>query len=201
LLNEIAAFVEQIAAAGAVNGLAQTLLKLTAPGVPDIYQGTEVWDFSLVDPDNRRPVDFALRAAGLDASPIEDLAKTWRDGRVKQALIHNALTLRRGRPDLFADGSYEPLPVTGKFADRVIAFARRLGPDAAITVVPRVASALLVQREIGFRSDAWDDTTVMLPSNKAKNIFDGQVFNEASGSVEQLFSQFPFALLLYSATE
>ena len=109
--------------------------------------------------------------------------------------------MRRNKPDLFADGSYEPLPVTGKFADRVIAFARRLGPDAAITVVPRVASRLLAQREIGFRSDAWDDTTVMLQSNKAKNIFDGHVFNEASGSVEQLFSQFPFALLLYSATE
>jgi len=109
--------------------------------------------------------------------------------------------LRRNKPDLFADGSYEPLPVTGKFADRVIAFARRLGPDAAITVVPRIASALLVQREIGFRSGAWDDTAVMLRSNKAKNIFDGQVFSRARVSVAQLFGRFPFALLVQCTDE
>ena len=158
LLTEIFAFIERIAAAGAVNALAQTLLKLTAPGVPDIYQGTEFWDFSLVDPDNRRPVDFVLRTAGFDASSTEDLVKTWRSGRIKQALIFQTLALRRNKPKLFADGSYEPLEVRGKFADHVIAFARRLGPDVAITVVPRIASTLLVRREIGFKPDAWEDT-------------------------------------------
>ena len=87
LLAEIAAFTERIAPAGAVNGLAQTLLKLTAPGVPDIYQGTEFWDFSLVDPDNRRPVDFAVRTRALGTAPVGSLTRTWRDGRIKQALI------------------------------------------------------------------------------------------------------------------
>ena len=166
LLTEIVAFVERIAPAGAVNGLAQTLLKLTVPGVPDIYQGTEFWDFSLVDPDNRRPVDFAARAAGLDASPMEDLAKTWRSGRIKQALIAQTLALRRSKPKLFADGSYEPLEVRGELADHVIAFARRLGSDTAITVVPRIASTFLVRREIGFEPDAWKDTAVTLRSDQ-----------------------------------
>ena len=127
LLGDIVAFAQRISAAGAVNGLAQTLLKLTVPGVPDIYQGTEFWDFSLVDPDNRRPVDFAARAAGLDAAPLADLAAHWRDGRIKQAVIARTLALRRERPALFADGSYEPIAVRGEHADRVIAFARRLG--------------------------------------------------------------------------
>ena len=85
LLNDIAAFANRISAAGAVNGLAQTLLKLTVPGVPDFYQGTECWDFSLVDPDNRRPVDFASRVATLDDSPLQALTHNWRDGRIKQA--------------------------------------------------------------------------------------------------------------------
>jgi maltooligosyltrehalose synthase len=201
LLSEVAAFVDHIAAAGAVNGLAQTLLKLVVPGVPDIYQGTEFWDFSLVDPDNRRPVDFALRSAGLDVAPTEDLARSWRDGRIKQALIHRVLTLRRNKPDLFADGGYEPLAVTGRFADHIIAFERRRGADAMVTVAPRVASALLVQREIGFRLDAWGDTTVMLRSNRAKNIFDGQVFGHANTRVAELFGQLPFALLVYSTSE
>ena len=98
LLREIAAFVQRIAPAGAVNGLAQTLLRLTAPGVPDLYQGTEFWDFSLVDPDNRRPVDFAPRASTLGDGDLDALAGTWRDGRIKQALIARVLALRAARP-------------------------------------------------------------------------------------------------------
>ena len=202
LLSEIFAFVERITAAGAVNGLAQALLKLTVPGVPDIYQGTEFWDFSLVDPDNRRPVDFEQRMTGLDPGSIEDLARTWRSGCIKQALIFHALALRRTKPGLFADGSYEPLEVSGKLADHVIAFARRLGPDVAITVVPRAPSALLVQREIGFKSGAWKDTSVTFSGNQTfKNIFDGQVFNPERMGVGQLFERLPFALLIHSTVE
>jgi len=197
LLTEIFAFVERIAAAGAVNALAQTLLKLTAPGVPDIYQGTEFWDLSLVDPDNRRPVDFALRTAGLDASPMEELARTWRSGRIKQALIRDVLALRRSRPTLFAVGSYQPLAVTGRCAEHVIAFARRRGADVAITVVPRIASDLIVQREIDFRPDAWGDTVLSLDSDHAvKSMFDEQVFDHPRVTVAQLFARLPFALLV-----
>ena len=185
-----------------MNGLAQTLLKLTVPGVPDFYQGTEFWDQSLVDPDNRRPVDFARRTAGLDASPMEDLAKTWRSGRIKQALIVQTLALRRSKPKLFADGSYEALEVRGKCADHVVAFVRRLGADAAVTVVPRIASALLVRREIAFKPDAWEDTTMTLRSDQAlTSAFDRQVFKHPRASVGQLFERLPFALLMHSTVE
>ena len=186
-----------------MNGLAQALLKLTVPGVPDIYQGTEFWDFSLVDPDNRRPVDFeAAHDRRLHAGSIEDLARTWRSGRLKQALIFHALALRRTKPGLFAEGSYEPLEVSGKLADHVIAFARHLGPDVAITVVPRTPSALLVQREIGFKSGAWKDTSVTFSGNQTfKNIFDRQVFNLKRMGVGQMFERLPFALLINTTVE
>ena len=103
---DASAFARRIGPAGAVNGLAQTLLKLTVPGVPDIYQGAEFWDLSMVDPDNRRPVDFTRRFAALnaDATPVA-LAACWRDGRVKQALIHRALAVRREVPSCSHAGS------------------------------------------------------------------------------------------------
>jgi (1->4)-alpha-D-glucan 1-alpha-D-glucosylmutase len=140
LRAEIFAFIQDIAPAGAVNGLAQTLLRLTAPGVPDLYQGTELWDFSLVDPDNRRPVDYALRQKMLGA---EVTLASWRDGAVKQRLIVRALALRAAVPDLFADGSYEPVAVEGRFAEHIVAFVRRHKSDAVLTVVPRLSRAMI----------------------------------------------------------
>ena len=100
---------EEIARMGAINSLSQTLLKLTSPGVPDIYQGNEIWDFSLVDPDNRRPVDYAKRKKMLDAlkgATPEELLDNWSDGRIKLFLTHRLLTFRRENPELFRDGSY-----------------------------------------------------------------------------------------------
>ncbi|HSD51652.1 MAG TPA: malto-oligosyltrehalose synthase, partial [Candidatus Methylomirabilis sp.] len=134
---------------GMVNSLAQTLIKMTAPGVPDFYQGIEVWDFSLVDPDNRRPVDFALRAALLAelreriaagdlASLARDLVEQWPDGRIKLYTIHRALTCRRQAPDLFRAGAYVPLRSEGRRADRLCVFARRWESQTALTVVPRL---------------------------------------------------------------
>lgn len=141
---EAANFAHRIGPAGAIKGLAQTVLKLTAPGVPDLYQGTEFWDQSLVDPDNRRPVDFAHRLEALaDERSLTALAQTWRDGRVKQALIRRALDIRRSQPDLFARGSYQPLQVQGPLADHIVAFARSLGDSHVIVVVPRLVSRLL----------------------------------------------------------
>ncbi len=132
--TEILAFIEEIAPFGAVNSLAQTLLRLTAPGAPDLYQGAELWDLSLVDPDNRRPVDFARRQSLLGtASPA-----TWRDGAIKQALIQRALALRQAMPDLFARGSYEPVVADGPRADHIVAFVRRREADAILAVVPRL---------------------------------------------------------------
>ncbi|MFP4359669.1 MAG: malto-oligosyltrehalose synthase [Alphaproteobacteria bacterium] len=144
LAEEFHAFVDEIAAAGAVNGLAQTTLKLTIPGVPDIYQGTEGWDLSLVDPDNRRPVDYAAWASSLAAlrggAAVAELAASWRDGRIKQAVLARLLAARRDDPELFAAGAYEPLAVEGEAADEVVAFARRLDDRALVVAVPRLAA-------------------------------------------------------------
>jgi (1->4)-alpha-D-glucan 1-alpha-D-glucosylmutase len=146
LLAEIADFARRIAPAGAVNGLAQALLKLTAPGVPDIYQGTEYWDFSLVDPDNRSPVDFAMRRRSLGknsaAALVAALAADWADGRIKQAMIARVLAVRKKMPHLFADGSYVPLEAAGPFAGHVFAFARILGNSAAVVAICRCCASL-----------------------------------------------------------
>ncbi len=164
-LAEAAAFAMRIGPAGAVNGLAQTLLKLTSPGVPDSFQGTEFWDLSLVDPDNRRPVDFALRIAALRAgeSPVV-LARSWRDGRVKQVVIARTLALRQASPMLFARGDYRPVEVRGRLAEHLVAFLRTLEGAVALTVVPRLPAKLLGSGDaITFPSGVWRDTELVLP--------------------------------------
>jgi (1->4)-alpha-D-glucan 1-alpha-D-glucosylmutase len=130
----------RLALLGALNSLSQVTLKATMPGVPDFYQGTEFWDLSLVDPDNRRPVDFAERATALKAVEPPDwraLANHWPDGRIKLAWTRHLLKLRGEWPELFAKGDYEPLDVSGPHRDHVVAFARRHGHRAVITVVAR----------------------------------------------------------------
>ena len=196
LLREIAAFAERIAPAGAVNGLAQTLLKLTVPGVPDIYQGSEFWDFSLVDPDNRRPVDFSMRAKSLDDSASNSPAN-WRDGRIKQVLIARVLARRKEHSRLFADGSYEPLEVTGAQADRVVAFARRDKSGTAIVVVPRAASHLIRDGGIAFKADGWRDTAVSGPKLTLwDSVLDQRIVQRGERLlIGDLFGQWPIALL------
>jgi malto-oligosyltrehalose synthase len=167
---EAQAFADRIGAAGAVNGLAQTLLKLTAPGVPDFYQGAEFWDLSLVDPDNRRTVDFASRIAALDAdrSPTELVAE-WQDGKIKQAVIHRALACRRAQPELFARGSYHPLEISGPLANHVVAFARSHRAVACVVVVPRLCAAMPASLLLGAdanddtKSSCWQDTMLHAP--------------------------------------
>lgn len=165
LRTAIAAAAQAIAPAGALNGLAQTLLRMTVPGVPDLYQGAEFWDFSLVDPDNRRPVDFNARQQALNTPPGTDQLLThWHDGRIKQALIAQVLGLRSAQPELFRHGSYTPLEVPGQHADRVVAFSREHQGKQLVVVVPRWSHALLengVQPLIP--AQVWGDTRVKLP--------------------------------------
>jgi malto-oligosyltrehalose synthase len=138
LLGEIASFAQRIAAAGAAKGLAQLLVKLTAPGVPDIYQGCEYWDFSLVDPDNRSPVDFAARQRSLRAAaPLDQLAADWKTGHLKQFLVARLLALRKETPLLFAAGQYLQLPVSGPHADDIVAFARVASGSAIVAAFLR----------------------------------------------------------------
>jgi maltooligosyltrehalose synthase len=131
--SAIEAFVDQIGAPGAVNALTQTLLKYTLPGVPDCYQGCDLWDLSLVDPDNRRPVDFAARQPVTSWADHVHLAQTWKDGRIKQALIARLLALRLEAPDIFV-APVEPLPVRGARSEHVVAFRRR-GQTASLFVI------------------------------------------------------------------
>jgi (1->4)-alpha-D-glucan 1-alpha-D-glucosylmutase len=189
---------EEVARAGAINSLAQTLLKLTSPGVPDIYQGNEIWDFSLVDPDNRRPVDYARRQAmldSLDGVTPEDLLGNWRDGRIKLFLTQRLLTFRREHAALFRHGRYVPLSFSGQFADCGIAFAREHEGQSITVLAPRLSS------RIGFPpiGPAWGDTAVQLPAGlgAGRDLFTGESKGEQDFALPlaQVFARLPFAVL------
>ena len=165
--GEIAAFAARIAPFGAVSGLSQTLLRLTSPGIPDLYQGTENWDLSLVDPDNRRPVDYERLAADLrENDEPAALMPHWRDGRVKQAIIRQSLALRGRAPTLFTVGSYVPLRVEGPRADNVLAFARSHDGRSALAVVTRCPTDMaLAGDQPLIAADAWEGTEIVVPEN------------------------------------
>jgi len=187
----------EIARLGAINSLAQTAIKLTAPGVPDIYQGTEIWDDSLVDPDNRRPIDYARRCemlAKIEKVPANELMQCWPDGRIKMRLTQRLLHLRCENPELFHEGNYESLNFGGAFADCAIGFARRHRDRAIIVIVPRLSSRL------GFPpvGDRWQDTHVVL-SSRLSNLRDVFSNREVRAEKSQLrlavaMSQLPFAV-------
>ncbi|AON54830.1 malto-oligosyltrehalose synthase [Herbaspirillum seropedicae] len=179
-LTGLEEFVRRLAPLGAINSLSQTMLKLTMPGVPDFYQGSELWDLSMVDPDNRRPVDFDMRQRRLaDAMSRPVSLRQWQSGGAKQQLIHAVLQHRRAHAQLYAQGQYLPLSTHGKLARHVIAFARLLpAPDGAqgqgwqatVVVCTRLAAHLLAFD--GARDEAlplvsaevWGDTRIVLPA-------------------------------------
>jgi (1->4)-alpha-D-glucan 1-alpha-D-glucosylmutase len=164
LLNELADFAQRIAPAGAANGLAQTLIRLTAPGIPDTYQGTEYWDLSLVDPDNRSLVDFAARKHTLDRAFPADLAATWRDGRIKQAMIAHVLATRSRVRRLFSEGNYIPLETTGALSQHLVAFARTFDSAIAVVAAVRLPVRLMSESEVlAIRSEKWRDTRIAIP--------------------------------------
>jgi (1->4)-alpha-D-glucan 1-alpha-D-glucosylmutase len=139
-LNSLQTLAQRLSLLGGLNSLSQITLKAMMPGVPDFYQGTERWDFSLVDPDNRRPVDFAERARHLNVLETPDwgqLAGNWPNGHLKHAWTRHLLKLRAELADVFTGGEYEPLNVSGPQGDHFIGFARRRGRDAAIVVLTR----------------------------------------------------------------
>jgi (1->4)-alpha-D-glucan 1-alpha-D-glucosylmutase len=174
-LADFLPFQERVARLGMLNGLTQTALKLCAPGVPDTYQGTELWDLSLVDPDNRRPVDFVERQRLLEevsslASPAEGLAGRVRalldrleDGRAKLYLTWRLLGVRRERPGLFRDGGYIPLEAGGVHARRLCAFARLLDPDRLVVVAPRLYAGLTHGARDLPLGETWTDTWIVAP--------------------------------------
>jgi (1->4)-alpha-D-glucan 1-alpha-D-glucosylmutase len=169
--------VEEIARLGAINSLSQVLLKVSSPGVPDIYQGNEIWKFSLVDPDNRRPVNYKRRRQMLgELSSIkpEELLQNWPDGRIKMFLTQRLLRFRNEHVDLFKRGSYLPIPGSGTFADCCVGFARQLGDQWIVVIAPRLSS------RVGFPpiGAKWKDTIVdlagNLPIDRVREIFTGR---------------------------
>jgi (1->4)-alpha-D-glucan 1-alpha-D-glucosylmutase len=196
-------FVDMIAPAGAVNGLAQMVLKMTVPGMPDFFQGTEFWDFSLVDPDNRRPVDYIARQQALAAdNDPRDCQATWRDGRVKQSVMRKVLDLRHRAPRLFSRGSYSPLPVKGALEDDIVAFTREFEGSAFIVVVPRLASRLLQGDDsIAIKPQHLHGSTLSLPEQlhgiHFKSLFTGdrQLTAEPELPLAALLRDFPIELL------
>ncbi len=193
-VSELQQFVAKVKEAGRVNSLAQTLMKHTAPGVPDLYQGAELWDLSLVDPDNRRPVDYELRAKLLNeirampaAKAAAEAMRRAEEGLPKLWTIHQALTLRRERPESFgAEAGYKPLAVEGAKAAHGIAYLR--GSEVA-TIVPRWTATL---------GGAWGNTAVVLPKGPWVNRLTGAAVGGGKTKMAELLKDFPVALLVRS---
>ena len=162
--QDICAFAQRVAPAGAINSLSQMLLRVTGVGVPDLYQGCEFWDFSLVDPDNRRPVDFAARASALDSQiPLPELMENWRDGRLKSHVLARAMALRAAFPALFLDGSYVPLKIEGALAGHAVAAMRSVEGHHAITVISRCTAGLDIKETPSIAAETWAGTSLVLP--------------------------------------
>ena len=183
-LEDVLEFQNTIAFYGHLNALSQALLKITSPGVPDFYQGTELWDFSLVDPDNRRPVDFEKRVRMLEEMKareaeapgdlLKDLVVNWKDGRIKLYLVRKALNFRQAHKELFASGGYIPLEGAGQRRDRVVAFARCRKKELVIVAVPRLAAGALRKRKSLLPRENWPALKIILPRDfpvRWKNVF------------------------------
>jgi (1->4)-alpha-D-glucan 1-alpha-D-glucosylmutase len=187
-LEELEQFVASVKDAGRVNSLAQTLMKHTAPGVPDLYQGTELWDLSLVDPDNRRPVDYKVRCRLLQEMrtlSAGQVMERMEDGLPKLWTIYHALCLRRTHPEWFGAGSgYRALKATGVKKAHVIAYLRG---DSVVTVVPRMVVTL---------AGKWASTAIALPKGQWKNRLTGERVEGGKVAVEGLLQEFPVALLV-----
>jgi (1->4)-alpha-D-glucan 1-alpha-D-glucosylmutase len=195
--------VARIARLGMLVSLSQALLKVASPGVPDYYQGTELFDFSLVDPDNRRPVDYALRRSHLDenASDPADLLKSLADGRAKLHIIRKGLEVRRAHPGLFHGGRYVPLHADSGREDNVVAFALRRNGHAVIAVAPRLFARLLhAEAAAPLGVSAWGEAALSLPEDLRGEFSDAITGDrhrlEARLQVAALLARFPVALLV-----
>ena len=216
-LDDLQLFYTKVARYGIYYSLSQLACKVTAPGVPDFYQGTELWDFSLVDPDNRRLVDYGHRMRLLEdvqrsmtlakdrRAIVRDLIASPADGRIKLYLMMTALRYRRDHAPLFLEGAYVPLECGGPAAAHVCGFARQLGHRTVLTVVPRLIAGLMADSSSGpLGADVWRDTCVALPegsdmTHRYRNVFTGEIVTPhakiAVGSQDDVEVQRPVLLL------
>jgi len=204
----------RIARIGMLNSLVQLTLKLTCPGVPDVYQGTELWDLNLVDPDNRRRPDFDAHrrllaelsrlgalAGAQQAERIAELARDWRDGRIKLHVLTSLLRLRRGHGSLLGGGDYRVLNAKGSMADRIVAFARQAAEDCVVVAVGRHLAPFVPSASGDAAQHSWEETSLPLPPRLGEKVFDvltGRETRPVSGaiSVKELFSILPAAVLI-----
>jgi len=217
-LGDFVEFQRPVARFGLLNGLSQTLCKLTAPGVPDIYQGNEIWDFSLVDPDNRRAVDYPCRRALLSelqyaAAAPRAAVERMEDGRCKLLLTWKTLQLRRAHPQLFRDGDYRRLRVRGSRAQHLCAFARRFRQQSLLVIAPRLYRRLLGDEgRLPLGDAVWSETLIELPREERsrvsfRNVLDGaQLMPVRQGEsvgvlAAHALAEFPVALLTCGCDE
>jgi (1->4)-alpha-D-glucan 1-alpha-D-glucosylmutase len=218
-LSAAATFLQKVAYAGMIHGLGQALLKIACPGVPDFYQGSEFWIRDLVDPDNRRAVDFQTRSQALQAfedsahfetaSIAKDLLKYWSDGRLKLYTIWKALGCRRQHPMLFRDGELIPLEVSGQGSARIVSFLRRQGQEHAVIAIPRWVANHSNNEDAAVPGGSWRGTNLKLPRaapNSWRNIFTAKISDTRTAWVnsfiplDELFNDFPVALLVPNET-
>ena len=185
-LDDFKPFAASLASLGMNTSLSQTILKLTLPGVPDIYQGDEYWDYSLVDPDNRRPVDYARREKSIGKTNWDNLLKNWQDGVIKQNVIHTLLNFRNGNKELFDDGDYQPIEIA-QDKENWVAFSRNLPGKTIIIVLPIRGTYALTDL----------NALLTLPSGHFVNLFtNDKIINEKQIDVASLRQSLPFAVLI-----
>jgi len=213
-LHALVPFVHKVTHFGALNSLSQTLLKIASPGLPDFYQGTELWDLNFVDPDNRRPVDYHRRRQLLDeiqqqemnhrSALIRDLCSDWSSGKAKLFVTHKALSFRRTQTELFRTGSYIPLRGSGKKKDHLCAFGRRAGDDWALVLVPRYVTRLCDPPQVPVGESCWGETALVLPKEAPERwlqLFTGESIKTLNSGTRRLvllrevLGTFPVALL------
>ncbi|MBD1822629.1 malto-oligosyltrehalose synthase [Cyanobacteria bacterium FACHB-DQ100] len=202
-LKEFLPFQQKISHYGIFNSLSQALIKITSPGIPDFYQGTELWDLSLVDPDNRRPVDFTIREAFLDAMQaaapsalMPKLLEKPEDGQVKLFLTLQALKVRNQFKSVFLSGEYIPLEATGKFKDHIIAFARKDAGQMVVTIAPRFFTRLIQPNQLPI-GEIWADTAIELPASGWKNAISETEHTGSTIALKDALKDFPVALLTH----
>jgi (1->4)-alpha-D-glucan 1-alpha-D-glucosylmutase len=204
--QEFRLFQQQIAEYGIYNSLSQVLIKNTTPGVPDLYQGAELWELSLVDPDNRRPVDYQKRMNLLQeikekiSQDIEQLIKELiankENGQIKLFLIYQLLKARKEHSIVFQNGDYQPIEVTGKYQNHIIAFARNYGDKTLVAIAPRFLTSIIKPGQLPLGLEVWEDTSLNLPNKNWHNLIDNQKTAGENLAVGEILNNFPVGLLI-----
>ncbi|AFZ34739.1 maltooligosyl trehalose synthase [Stanieria cyanosphaera PCC 7437] len=199
-------FQKQIAEYGIYNSLSQVLIKNTAPGVPDLYQGAELWELSLVDPDNRRPVDYQKRREFLQEIKekseqnieqlLKELIETKENGKIKLFLTHQLLKARKEYLEIFQNGNYQPIEITGKYQNHIIAFARNYGDQTLVAIAPRFLTTIIKPGQLPLGVDVWEDTSLILPNKTWHNLINNQTITGENLVVGEILQNFSVGLLV-----